>query len=874
MRPIDLEMTAFGPFAGSERIDFSAFGSGCLFLVTGDTGAGKTSIFDAVSFALYGEASGRTRESKGFHSDHASKNTETWVRLRFEQAGKVYSVERTPAYMVPKRDGGGERLHPAKAEMSCDDGRSWSSVRDVNQAVQEIIGLTAEQYAQVVMIAQGEFQKILLARSEERRILLSKIFGTQIYRAIEDKLKARNSAALAEVNAAKQRFHAACSRIQLDAGNDADLPLLEKTRSPERADEIIQLLGEKIDLAEAERAKILQSVEEYSRKHAALLAQLAQAEKQNEGLLKLEQALKEKAILDGQGSEMAMLDQRLNRAMQAAQVLPSEHAWRRECNELERAQSAVGHIQHKSEAADASLQRAQAEYQMVQKDAAQREQLVLRAQVLEKQLPQFVNAKKAVEASIAARKMAMAAIEEQRSAEAEYERLHTLYLMDQAGILADALRDGMACPVCGSLEHPDPARHIADAPEKSRVDAARKLRDQKVKCAETAAQSSNEALQRAEALLQKIDGNSGMDADALAALEAECRREYARCMDRSAEMERAMQSADAAFRCAMQEASAARAGLQSAEENLKARIAAEAEARETLLNALADRNFTDEEDYRAALCPDAEVQCMRTRLLQWQKNVHANDALIESLQAIWDGKAPVDTQKLQGEIAVIAEQIGDAGTKERDLDVKIAQNRGALAALKASEKELKKAQDHFGMVNVLYQTATGQIGGANKLPFENYILQYYYRRVIAAANLRLERMSDGRYYLKSKMESVGNAKSGLGLRVFDADTNAEREVTSLSGGESFLASLSLALGFADVVQAQSGNVRVDAMFIDEGFGSLDEDTLRRALVTLENLTGGDRLVGIISHVSELRDYIEPKIYVKKTQRGSRVHVNP
>jgi len=204
--------------------------------------------------------------------------------------------------------------------------------------------------------------------------------------------------------------------------------------------------------------------------------------------------------------------------------------------------------------------------------------------------------------------------------------------------------------------------------------------------------------------------------------------------------------------------------------------------------------------------------------------------------------------------------------------VRMEQNTLALKALSACEKKLSAAQEHFGNVNILYQTATGRLGGANKLPLENYILQYYFTRVIAAANRRLERMSDGRYYLTSKMESSGNAKTGLDLRVLDGETNREREVSSLSGGESFIASLSLALGFADVVQAESGNVRVDAVFIDEGFGSLDEDTLRRALNALEALTGGDRLVGVISHVTELKDRIEPKILVEKTRLGSRIRV--
>ena len=193
MRPLELEMTAFGPYAGTERVDFRRFGSGCLFLVTGDTGAGKTSIFDAISFALYGEASGKTRETRDFHSDFAPRGAETGVMLRFEHEEKIYTIRRSPAYMAPKRDGSGERLHPARAEMECDDGRSWGSVRDVNQAIPEIIGLSADQYAQVVMIAQGEFQKILLAKSEERRVLLSKLFGTEIYREIQNRLKTLNS---------------------------------------------------------------------------------------------------------------------------------------------------------------------------------------------------------------------------------------------------------------------------------------------------------------------------------------------------------------------------------------------------------------------------------------------------------------------------------------------------------------------------------------------------------------------------------------------------------------------------------------------------------------------------------------------------------
>jgi len=216
MRPIELEMNAFGPYAGSERIDFRAFGESCLFLVAGDTGAGKTTIFDAISFALYGRASGRVRETKSFHSDFAPRNAETSVSLKFEHDGKEYVIRRSPSYTVLKRDGSGERIVPPKAEMECDDGRSWGSIREVSQAIPEIIGLSAEQYAQVVMIAQGEFQKILLAKSDERRALLSKLFGTEIYQEIQNRLKVLNTEAQAAVRDACQKWEAACSRVRTE----------------------------------------------------------------------------------------------------------------------------------------------------------------------------------------------------------------------------------------------------------------------------------------------------------------------------------------------------------------------------------------------------------------------------------------------------------------------------------------------------------------------------------------------------------------------------------------------------------------------------------------------------------------------------------
>ena len=867
MRPIELKMCAFGPYAGAETVDFSQFGTGCLFLVTGDTGAGKTSIFDAISFALYGEASGRTRETKGFHSDFAPKSAETVVELKFEHENRIYTARRSPAYLVPKRDGSGERLHPAWAELERDDGRSWSSVREVNQAVRDILGLTAEQYAQVVMIAQGEFQRILLAGSDERRALLSKLFGTEIYRDIEQQLKERNREALAEVNAARQQFSAACSRVLPEEGGDGLLEV--RMQSPERADEVIELLTAQIAreteahaAAEAELASLNASA-------GALREELARSDAQNAGVLRLREVELRRRTAMARQMEIGRMQAELDSAERAEPLRAVEERLRRELAERTRLEGELQAAQQRCMQTEKNRTHASEALAAAEKRLPEREKLNLRAEQLNALLPKFRQARDA--ASLAERTKAAAAraIAEMRRAEEEYQRLHALYLMDQAGILADGLRAGEACPVCGSTEHPHPAAHIEHAPDKGLVDSAAERQSAAARNAEAASAASASAQEKLAAILEALGGDAPEN---LAQREQDLRRE---CEDCRAEAERIRSehaAADAAAKEAERLHSAALARRESLASALDQRSASAEEAGNLFKNGLGDSGFIDEQSWRAALRTDAQRRMLRKEIENWRSEVQALAAQQADLQQLWGDKQSVDVGALRDALSEQERQIAALDAREHALLNRCEQNRAALAAIRSCAKRLNRAQEDYGNVNVLYQTAAGQLGGANKLPFENYILQYYFSRVIAAANLRLERMSDGRYLLRGKIESVGNTKSGLGLRVLDANTNQEREVSSLSGGETFVASLSLALGFADVVQAESGSVRVDAMFIDEGFGSLDEDTLRRALTTLENLTGGDRLVGVISHVAELRDYIEPRIAVEKTMRGSRVRV--
>ena len=863
MRPIELSMTAFGPFAGTETVDFSAFGQGCLFLVTGDTGAGKTSIFDAISFALYGEASGRTRETKGFHSDFAARNAECSVSLKFEHDGKIYTVRRSPGYMVPKRDGSGERLHPAKAEMECDDGRSWGNVSEVSRAVMEIIGLNAEQYAQVVMIAQGEFQRILLAKSEERRALLSRLFGTGIYREIEKKLKTMNSEALAAVNAAKQDYSAACSRVLSE-----DTQLLERMASPERADEVIELLRGQMQAEEEQHEALVKALASLRNEQMLLRERLAGAQQANAGLVQLAEAKDRRRALEGLADEIREAIAGLETAERAEQLRPAQLLLKREQAELKAAEENITAYTRQLEQCTAEHQAADAGLKAAEKLLPEKEQLSLRIEQLRALLPRFREAGSALDAAKAAGEAAAKAIAGFKQAEAEHARLHALYLLDQAGVLADQLKEGEPCMVCGSAHHPSPARHIEAAPDKAQVDAAEERRSHASRAAENSAAQSAAAQQRLKTLLEAL----GCRADELRQREEDCIAEGKDCRKRIDEIQKSHETASAKARRAEAAHSEAAAHLESAKKALAQRSQSAAQASDAWENGLGDAGFASAELWQAALKSEAERRQLRKKIDDWKAETHALDGQIEGLEKQWQGREITDISGLKEQDSDLSARILAQDAQEHRLLARLQQNKGALKALEKCAHALEKAQAHFGNVNVLYQTASGQLGGANKLPLENYILQYYFLRVIAAANRRLERMSDGRYLLRSKVESVGNAKSGLGLKVMDAGTGREREVSSLSGGETFIASLSLALGFADIVQAESGNVRVDALFIDEGFGSLDEDTLRRALVTLENLTGGDRLVGVISHVAQLRSHIEPKILVEKTMQGSKLSI--
>ena len=708
MRPLELEMTAFGPFAGTERVDFSAFDQNSLFLVTGDTGAGKTSIFDAISFALYGESSGKVRETKGFHSDFADRRKPCGVTLKFAHAGKVYTVRRSPSYTVPKRDGSGEEtLRPATAELECEDGRSWSTPREVGRVIPELLGLNAEQYSQVVMIAQGEFRKILLAKSEERRALLSRVFGTEIYREIEKRLRAYHADAQAKLDRACARFDAALAHVQWEEG-------AQVSEAPERAEETAECLEAQIAGEANRHAALEKDLAALRDAAAALQGRFAQAEAQNQGVERLRAARKRRAELAEQAEEIDALRRELDAAERAEQLRAGDALYRREREARAEAEAQAAKWAEEAVRSAGARERAEEKRREAERELPRRDELTRRAEQLDAKLPRFREAALARESAERSAEGAKIAIRKQAAAEAEYASMYELYLMDQAGILADGLEAGAPCPVCGSRTHPAPAGHIDGAPDKARVDAAERDRNSAAEAAKRAAEASGAAREKCRALLAEL-GIEGSGED-IAGRERACRGERDAARGEAARIQSAFDAADLASRRANEAYGAAAARRDETSSRLAEVRAREEAARESFLNGLGDLGFGAEEAYRAALRSDADRTRLRGAVEDWQREARAAEVLIQEQAAMWDGREPIDTDALAGEIAANASACREMEGAERALQAKLETNRAALKELRVCARELASAREDFGNTGVLVQTAAGRLIGQNKVP--------------------------------------------------------------------------------------------------------------------------------------------------------------
>lgn len=1122
MKPIKLVMSAFGPFRGVAEVPFSELGTSGLFLINGDTGAGKTTIFDAVSFALYGNASGENRTTDSFRSDYAEDDEQTYVELHFVHKKKEYSIWRNPSYQRRKKRGQGMTEEKANATLTLPDGRVITGYVPVTEAVTELLGIDWKQYKQISMIAQGEFLELLTADSNVRGMIFRKVFGTQIYDLIQRKLKELSNKLKYQCEDIDKRILQFLDGINCsdENVNKAAIDEWKKSKDINQAEKMMELLAVLIEEDKAEYGVRKKKNDRLSMEITKKAAEYAQAEQINRLLANLKQAEEDCRKLMQNAEEMKREEERYVLAEKALHsVKPAEDAYLRIKREAAELTAYIGKGKEEKTRLEERLKLLLEVYQ--QKEAAKPRIAELTAQIgqqraelgkydriaeQEKQKAILIEKKKTLEKMIAERTdrkgiltkeqaekqaeqenyvnldKAMLLCENQLNQvsnlanqwnklridlrnwssekellfrmQQEYQKAETKYLhrnkeylemeahffREQAGIMASNLEAGKPCPVCGSTEHPRKAAITQGAPSEEELKDAKagldkahsamttasgKSENQKTKvgmladalrenaavlieaeesipvsdAAEfgierieeiAAGRDSGKTTGIGEAIGQDFGKLIGKDTDRdtdkniekdteldtkrivelgdvakdklsqigilqgeLVHRKLQLQKEQTRrkqCFDRLEEIKHMLQTLEETLNAEMEqlslvmnELSQANGMLITLKKELKYSTREEAEnavremeeegnrlqteltaaeedyrkcelslanvtavltdnekkygfkqnekneAKEVLKQKLVQCGFAENnaltdasamegieagfDRYKNNLMTEADLAAFRKSIDLYYKNRENLEEKIKQLKSDTKDQVEKDLEQIAQEQKELSRQKAECEEQINQIYSRLKNNEVIQRRVEEQNKEQEKVRRDYLTYSDLSKTANGELAGKSKIAFEQYVQAFYFDKVIHEANKRFYKMSNNQYALMRKEDASNlRSSSGLELEVMDYYTGKARSIKSLSGGESFKAALSLALGLSDVIQSFAGGIEVDAMFIDEGFGSLDSDSLEQAIETLNSLTTGNRLVGIISHVSELKDRIDRKILIEKSMEGSRLRL--
>lgn len=912
MRPLKLTIAGFGPYAGVQELDLESLGCSGLYLITGDTGAGKTTIFDAVTFALFGEASGDSRSADMLRSKYAKSTDPTFVELTFACREQVYTVRRNPEYVRDKTRGVGTTKQPADAKLTYPDGRVVTKVKDVDRAIRDIVGVSREQFSQICMISQGEFRRLLQADTKERQKIFRDIFGTGLYVELQDQLKAK----AAELRT--QQMQASASIRQYADGivcrdGSRFTSSVDKVRRGELPIGEVQELLKKILEDDDDNQKLLAGeIERIYTQLDDLTILISKAESSRAAMARLQE---KKAEFERVSAKFGQLEdvrsaaratvpeqEQLSKEIASLELLlPSYDDLDSKLQEQKRKTQELHEIEERVKARQAAQDCLSRELEMIKHEckslefaAAEREKLLGQQQSLsdlrrqfQSLLSNFTSLEKERATYVYLQTAYQEADRESFRLMQVYDNKNRAFLNEQAGILASGLISGTPCPVCGSTEHPCPASVSESAPTEEDVkqaklnyesaqrkteEASRRSNTQKgvVTAAEETLAAASVALFGAEApndiklaSEQKIDELSTQlyrveakirDAEQMVARRAELEQMISQKENDYAESESAM----ATDREQVSALSSTIAQLESQIRVLHSKLSfsdkSAAEAYQLNLKKQLDalKNALDKAEAEYNVC-SAEVAALK--------------AAVEQLQAQAKNVSDVDIQVMLQEKRALTAQKDSLDVQNREIHARIISNTSARDHIAAKVKELSELETHYKWLNSLAETANGGLSGKDKIMLETYVQTTYFDRILNRANIRLRKMSGGQYDLERRRVAANQrSQSGLELDIVDHINTTRRSVNTLSGGEAFLASLSLALGLSDEVQMSTG-IRLDTMFVDEGFGSLDSEALNKAYLTLAGLTEGNRLVGIISHVDALREKIDKQIVVKKDRSG-------
>ena len=874
MKPLKLKLSAFGPYAGETTVDFSLFGEDGIFLIAGDTGAGKTTLFDAISFALYGEASGgkERRKSKSFRSDYADLKAETYVELTFRHKDETWCVRRNPEYIRAKRNSHETTTQASNAMLThLETGEVIEGLRDVNEKIYELLGLTQDQFTQTVMIAQGDFLKILNASSDERKSLFQKLFNTSIYANLQKKLQEMNSACNKERDDLNHHISIAASKIDPEPSFPEREQIALYQTDPKYADLLSEclehlLLTEKEALGTIQRAK-----NDAAQEEKRMIAVIEQAKATVTDFTAMEKAeTKFRELIDRQ-STMDDLSVQLGKARKAQGLMSDEALLSGNQAELLKQEKLTAEAQIALQKAEQSLPEAREKKEAAESHSGEADALLSSANQLTDFIPILKELEQQQRKLEQQQKKMQALISASSLADAAYTAAKEGYYRSQAGLLAQELSEGQPCPVCGSTYHPHPAVLTMEAVTKEAMEEA----DRRHRRAENELHEADtifSALQAAVVAGKKrlTELNIG-EQETIESLEKQIKekqelaQQYRAAITKADENLKALQITVAENRTTVEHGQQRLKDLHKASETLQA----------VFEEHLASAGFEDKKAYQLSKMSEAAMDAASKELRIYGELKKSLSDQITALHEKLDGKVKPNLEVLTQQLTCQQEKRVSAEVAEAALSKKLAFHEDALHEILAARKQQKHREERWAVIRDLYNCCAGITGGSyrGKLTFEAYVQQYYFKQVVAAANKRLTVLTDGLFTLRCKEEARDRVhQSGLDLDVLDRSTGLWRDVSTLSGGESFLASLALALGLSDIVQAQSGAIRMDAMFIDEGFGTLDDNALRNSLQVLSDLADGKRIIGIISHVHSLEERIDKQIYVSKTLNGSIIHM--
>ncbi len=900
MRPIRLTMQAFGSYGKKTEIDFTVPVQN-LFLITGDTGAGKTTIFDAIVFALYGEASSGMNKKDGaeLQSQFCSLDTEPWVELSFseERRGRKeeYTVRRSPRHLRPLKRGSGTKEEGERVSLFLPDGREFSSnQKETDEKIEELVGLSKTQFMQVAMIAQGEFMELLRADSNRKKEIFRKLFGTERFQNIVDELASRRKEKLTEIG----RIRTVC---QTEAAHIA-VPVRQDGREKEENEqELLQvrdriLSSDKLSVTDMERLLVLLQevcghLQEEETKAAADYCEaaikrdakrdaLTAAKALLAGYEQLEKAQRDLAACEESREEMESLAGMLIRLQAAGEVQSRYLRLQDVCLQLEKGKE----NQKKLKAILPEIEERTVKGQLLEEKASRQKELLLALKTqAEAVLQEKDCAKKRKEAERLQREYLEASSQYQKARTAS-EQLQKAFLDGQAGILARILKPGEPCPVCGSLEHPAPCQLLPEHAELTRekveeaAQAALSWNQKQEKAAAAAAaavqlaEELSEALEASrEALQEKLVGEGLLERDEAPKLQT-AKELGLLVSEKEAEAEQTLQEVKSGLLTLQKKASEYKAQLENLEEVVpqleESRQARQAEYEK----AQRESGISEaEREQLAQTYSKADAEKLQKRLDTWRSCLARSEGAREgALKTIGDRPKP--------EIALLEREAEDSQKrmqleKERLDDLQKARqtDQNVWEALAPQMEERAQRMQEYGRLDGLCNRLGGKVKGA-RMDIETFVQRYYLERILRAANRRFQEMSAGQFALRMvSAEQAGEGKNrGLDLMVYSEVTGKEREIRTLSGGESFMAALSLALGMADQIQEASASIHLEMMFIDEGFGSLDDHARSQAVRVLEQMAGGSRLVGIISHVTELKQELEDQLIVTRDEEGSHV----